>query len=307
MNPIMQIAVVGLGAIGSSIALHLLRANHKVVVWNRSAEPVQRLVGEGAHAAATVPEAFRSDVVISVLFDDTAVRERLLDDALLSEARPGMLHICMSTISPELATELDAACKRHGIGYVAAPLFGRPEAAAKAQLQILIAGEPEATQRADEILRLFGQTWPIGNKPRHANVAKLAGNFLIGCAVEAMAECSSLLCAYGADDAAFLDMMSKTLFASPIYRSYAPSVADVAPLPALGLSLPLKDVALALFAAERCHVDLAYGRVLLERLTIGRAVGFGGDDWSTALGKLARRPIAVTASQPVPIADTSRP
>ena len=157
------------------------------------------------------------------------------------------------------------------------------------------------------ILRLFGETWPMGNEPRHANVAKLAGNFLIGCAVEAMAECSGLLRAHGADDAAFLDMMSKTLFASPIYRSYAPSVADVAPLPALGLSMPLKDVGLALLAAERCHVDLAYGRVLLERLTIGRAVGFGAEDWSTALGKLARRPVAVTASQPAAVADRSRP
>ncbi len=303
----MEIAVVGLGAIGSSIALHLLRANHKVVVWNRSAGPVRRLVGEGAREAATVAEAFRSDVVISVLFDDEAVRERLLDNALLSEARPGLLHVCMSTISAELATELAAACKRHGISYVAAPLFGRPEAAAKAQLQILVAGEPEATQRADAILRLFGQIWPMGNEPRHAGVAKLAGNFLIGCAVEAMAECSGLLRAYGADDAAFLDMMSKTLFAAPIYRSYAPSVADVAPLPALGLSMPLKDIGLALLAAERCHVDLAYGRVLLERLTIGRAVGFGADDWSTALGKLARRPVAVTASQPAAVADRSRP
>lgn len=90
-------------------------------------------------------------------------------------------------------------------------------------------------------------------------------------------------------------------------RSTEPVRADVAPLPALGPSMPLKDVGLALLAAERCHVDLACGRVLLERLTTGRAVGFGADDWSTALGKLARRPVAVTASQPAPRADRSRP
>jgi 3-hydroxyisobutyrate dehydrogenase-like beta-hydroxyacid dehydrogenase len=285
----MNIAVVGLGAIGSSIALHVLKAKHGLRVWNRSAEPVQQLVKEGAQAVATVADAFQSDIVISILFDDAAVRERLLDNRLLSKAQPGMLHICMSTISPELATELDAASKRHGIGYVAAPLFGRPDAAAKAQLQILVAGEQDATQRAHEILPLFGQTWPIGEQPRHANLAKLAGNFMLWCAVEAMAECSGLLSANGVDDALFLDMMSKTLFSSPIYRSYAPSVADIAPLPALGLSMPMKDTSLALRAADQSNIDLAFARVLSERFTSARALGFGADDGSTALGKVARK------------------
>ena len=132
----------------------------------------------------------------------------------------------------------------------------------------------------------------MGNQPRYANLGKLAGNFLIGCAVEAMAECSGLLSADGADDATFLDMMSKTLFSSPIYRSYAPSVADVTPLPALGLSIPLKDVSLLLSAARQSKVDLAFATALLERLTSARVLGFGADDWSTALGKLARNPSA---------------
>jgi 3-hydroxyisobutyrate dehydrogenase-like beta-hydroxyacid dehydrogenase len=286
---LMEIAVVGLGAIGSLLATHLVRADHKVTVWNRSAGPARRLAGDGARSADTVADAFQSDIVISVLFDDAAVRERLLDETTLSSARPGTLHICMSTISPELATELEAACKRHGLRYVSAPLFGRPDAAASAQLQILVAGETEAARQAHEILRLFGQTWPMGSEPRHANLAKLAGNFMMGCAIEAMAECSALLSANGADDAAFLDIMAKTLFSSSIYQSFAPSVAGVRPLPASGLDIPLKDIGLTVRAARRSNIELAFVGVLLERLSAARAAGFSADDWSAALGKLARR------------------
>jgi 3-hydroxyisobutyrate dehydrogenase-like beta-hydroxyacid dehydrogenase len=288
---LMEIAVVGLGAIGSLLAVHLVKANHEVTVWNRSAGPVLRLAAEGARSADTVADAFQSEVVISVLFDDGAVRERLLDKTLLSSARPGMLHICMSTISPELAIELEASYGRHGLRYVSAPPFGRPDAAARAQLQILVAGETDAARQAHEILRLFGQTWPMGNEPRHANLAKLAGNFMMGCAIEAMAECSALLSANGADDAAFFDIMANTLFSSPIYQSFAPSVASVRPLPASGLDIPLKDISLARGAARRSNVELAFIGVLLERLNAARASGFGADDWSAALGKLARKEI----------------
>jgi 3-hydroxyisobutyrate dehydrogenase-like beta-hydroxyacid dehydrogenase len=285
---IMEISVVGLGAIGSLLALHLIHANHRVVVWNRSPGPVQRLAREGARPATTVADAFRSDAVISVLFDDAAVRERLLDDAPLRAARPGLMHICMSTISPALSAELDAACRRHGLRYVAAPVFGRPDSAARAQLEIIVAGEEEAVHTADGILRLFGRTWPMGRAPCDAHLAKLAGNFMMGCATEAMAECSGLLSAWGADQAAFLDIMAKTLFAAPLYQSYAPSVAGVTPLPASGLDIPLKDMALTLAAARQNNVDLAFMGVLLEQLHAARAAGFGVDDWSAALGKLAR-------------------
>ncbi len=284
-----EISVVGLGAIGSLLASHLLEACHNVTVWNRSADPVRRLSAAGARPAASMADAFQADIVISVLFDDAAVRERLLDDALLRHARPGLLHICMSTISPALSAGLDAACRQHGIRFVAAPLFGRPDAAASAQLQILVAGEPEAAREAGQILGLFGQTWSMGDAPPHAHLAKLAGNFMMGCAAEAMAECSGLLSACGADDAAFLDIMTKTLFASPLYQSYAPSVAGVTPLPASSLDIPLKDMGLMLAAAHRHNVELAFIGVLLGRLDAARASGFGRDDWSAALGKLARR------------------
>jgi 3-hydroxyisobutyrate dehydrogenase-like beta-hydroxyacid dehydrogenase len=236
-----------------------------------------------------VAVAFQSAIVISALFDDAAVRQWLLDDALLREARPGLLHICMSTISPVLSAELDAACRQHGIRYVAAPLFGRPDAAANAQLQILVAGEQDAAREAREILRLFGQTWPMGNAPYHAHLAKLAGNFMMGCAIEAMAECAGLLSAYGADHTAFLDVMVETLFSSPIYRSFAPSVAGVAPLPASGLDIPLKDMGLAFAAAHQNNVELAFIGPLVDRLNAARVSGFGTDDWSAALGKLARQ------------------
>ncbi len=300
----MQIAVAGLGAIGSALGLHLVKAGHEVLVWNRSPGPAARLAGEGARPVATVADAFQADIVITLLFDDEAVRERLLDETVLGAARRGILHICMSTISPELADELDDACKKHGIRYVSAPLFGRPDAAAKAQLNMVVAGEPDAVREAQEILRLFGQTWPMGDRPRVASLAKIAGNFMIGCAIEAMSESAAVLAANGADGAAFLDMMSKTLFSAPLYRAYAASVADVSPLTG-GLSLPLKDMTFALRAGDQSGLDLAFARVLVERLTAARDTGLAGADWSTALGRMAKRPLSATRSAPA--AGTLRP
>jgi 3-hydroxyisobutyrate dehydrogenase-like beta-hydroxyacid dehydrogenase len=285
----MEISVVGLGAIGSLLAMHLINANHEVIVWNRSVDPVHRLASSGARPAATMADAFQADAVISVLFDDAAVRERLLDEELLQGARPGLLHLCMSTISPALSAELDAACRRYRLRYVAAPVFGRPDAAARAQLQILVAGEPDAARQAREILGLFGQTWSMGETPHHAHLAKLAGNFMMGCTIEAMSECSGLLSACGADHAAFLDIMAKTLFASPILQSFASSVSGVLPLPASGLDIPLKDMGLWLAAARANGVRFAFIGALFERLAAAHALGFRADDWSAALGKLARQ------------------
>ena len=285
----MKVGVVGLGAMGKAIAHNLLKAGYQVTVWNRSPHPVEELVQAGATRAADIREALQGDVVLSVLFDDVAVRTVFLESgALASAARTGLVHACLSTISIPLAQELAAEHERNGVGYVAAPVFGRPAAAAAASLNFVTAGTQAATGVVNPVLSALGRTWPVGVEPHHANLAKLAGNFLIGSAVEAMAEGAALLHANGANAPAFLSVMAETLFASPIYRLYAGACGG-GPSPGArsGLALPLKDNGLLLEAARSAGAYLPLAELVRNRLQKAQGRGLGDHDWSEALATIA--------------------
>jgi 3-hydroxyisobutyrate dehydrogenase-like beta-hydroxyacid dehydrogenase len=275
--------VIGLGQIGSRLAHHLLKAHHEISVWNRSPEPVDALVAAGARRSLSAAEAFQSDVVISVLFDDAAVREVLLAPTVLAGASDNALHICMSTISPDLGTLLNTAAKLHGFRYLSAPFFGRPDAAAAANLNILVAGDTKALSTAIPILSLFGKIWPIGGQPHHANLAKIAGNYMICCAVEAMSEAAALLTSVGADKAAFLEMMANSLFSAPIYRRYGPSVAGTSTLPNIGIAIAEKDVGLMNAAAKQTGVAAPFSAVLASQFAKVHEIGAHQKDISVAL------------------------
>src|SRR5882672_1836277 len=182
----MDIGFIGLGEMGSRIAENLIRAGYKPRVWNRSRPPVDALARLGARPVSTAREAFSGDAVFSMLADDAAVHAVI--DPLLDGAPKGLVHVNMATISVALARDLAARHKDHGLFYVAATVFGRPELAAAAKLTIVAAGDPAAIARVQPLLDVIGQkTWPMGAQPERANVVKLAGNVLLGAAVEAMA------------------------------------------------------------------------------------------------------------------------
>lgn len=279
----MSVAVIGLGRIGSHLARHVLNGGHETSVWNRSIGPESPLLEAGAKAIRDTAEIFQADIVLSVLFDDLAVRTVLLDAETLNAARPGIVHIGMSTISPELAAELDAAARRHGFRYLSVPLFGRPEAAAAATLNMVAGGDAATLLEVEPVLALFGKVWPVGSEPGHANLAKIAGNFMIACAVETMAEAAITLAKAGAHQAAFLDMMSNSLFASPIYRTYSPSVAGTAPLPDLGIAIAQKDVGLMERAGYAMGLGLPFAQALVGQLQKVCDAGLAQRDVSVAL------------------------
>jgi 3-hydroxyisobutyrate dehydrogenase-like beta-hydroxyacid dehydrogenase len=267
----------------------LLRAGHAVRVWNRSAEPVAALVAEGAQAARTLAEVFAADTVVSMLANDEAVERLLLDPALLAGAR-ATLHVNMATVSLALAERAEAAHAEHGIGYVAAPVLGRPPVAAAGQLNILAAGDPALLARAEPLFAAMGQrTWHFGDRPRQANTTKISVNFLLACAIESMAEACSLAEAHGVRPADLVELITGTLFPGPVYGGYGAMVAERRYEPA-GFRLPLglKDVGLALDAGAAATVPLPFAGVLRDAFLDALAHGDGDKDWA-AVAAVARR------------------
>ncbi|PIB95773.1 NAD(P)-dependent oxidoreductase [Caulobacter sp. X] len=248
----MNVSMIGLGAMGAAMVRNLLAKGVKVTVWNRSRAIVDELAAEGAIPAAGVDEAFKADIVLSMLAHDQAVKEVLVDSGALARARKGLVHVNLATISTALAGELAALHAGLGLGYVAAPVFGRPPVAQAGGLNVLAAGASDAVTTAMPVLEMLAaKVWPLGEDPVRANALKLAGNFMIVSAIESMGEAVALGEAYGVPAPELLDMLSSTLFAAPIYKIYGAMIAErrYSP-PGFAAELGLKDVRLVLDAAE---------------------------------------------------------
>jgi 3-hydroxyisobutyrate dehydrogenase-like beta-hydroxyacid dehydrogenase len=284
----MDVGFIGLGAMGRAMADNLIKAGHGVRAWNRSPAPLEALVRSGAKRVEP-GEAFAGPV-ISMLADDTALRELLIGQRLLETAPPGTLHINMATISVELARFLTEEHERRGLEYVAAPVFGRPEAAAARQLHIVAAGADAALDRAQPLLDAMGQrTWRVGSEPAQANAVKLAGNFMIASAIETMAEAAVLVERFGVKPADMLNVLTNTLFAAPVYKNYGAMIAERRYEPAaFRLALGLKDVRLVQQAADTARAPMPYASVLRDHLLEAVALGDGDLDWA-ALAEVARR------------------
>jgi len=286
----MNIGFIGLGKMGKAIAGLLLSTGHKVTVWNRSQEAVQELVAKGAQAAAEPADLANSDFLLSILANDAATRSVFVDQGVLEAAHPGLIHINLATVSVALARELAELHRQRKIGYVAAPVFGRPDAAAAGKLNVVVAGDPATVAKAQPILDAIGQkTWPVGDAPENANVVKIAGNFMIASAIETMGEAVALTRSHGVKADAFLDILTNTLFASPAYKLYRGLIAAEKYKPAgFAAPLALKDVRLALSAADENNVPMPFANVLRDSLMELIATGGGDEDW-VAMARVAAR------------------
>jgi 3-hydroxyisobutyrate dehydrogenase-like beta-hydroxyacid dehydrogenase len=287
----MTIAFLGLGAMGQHMALNLLKSGQTVHVWNRSPQPVQALVQQGAKAASAPAECGIADVVFSMLADDDATRAVLVDGGVLDAMAPGSIHVNMATVSVAFAREMAALHLAHGIGYVAAPVLGRVDVAAAGKLNILAGGTDELVDRVQPLLNLMGQkTWRFGTAPEQANAVKLACNLTLACAIEAMGEGSALAGAHGIPAADFIELITSTLFAgAPVYKGYGGMIAEERYSPAgFKLSLGQKDVRLAVQAGRDQGLSLAFGDAL--QTVLKEAVDQGDAELDlAALGKNATR------------------
>ncbi len=275
----MDVGFIGLGAMGRAMARNLVKAGHRVRAWNRSSDAGS--VVEGVMRAASVAEAFAADVVFTMLSDDPAIRAVLLDGGVLGTARAGTVHVVTSTISVDFADELAARHAEAGVGYVSAPVFGRPDVAEAGQLNIMAAGKPEAVARVRSLLDALGKkTWVMGEDPKQANAAKIAGNMMITMAIEAMAEAVVLTRDNGVAPEAFFELILGTLFSGRSYESYSAKIAKGDYEPGFRMQLGLKDLRLATAAAGKAGKTLPMLDAVRTRMTAAVDAGLGDKDWS---------------------------
>jgi 3-hydroxyisobutyrate dehydrogenase-like beta-hydroxyacid dehydrogenase len=278
------IAVLGLGGMGAGAARRLLEKGHRITVWNRTMDRSAPLVERGAETARSPGEAAAgAGIVITFLADDKALEEVVLGpDGVAALLGPDAIHLSMSTIAPETARRLAEAHRRHGAAYVAAPVFGRPDAAAAGQLWIVTSGAAEANAKARPILDALGQgVHDFGEDPVAAHVVKLAGNFLIAAATEAMAEAYTLGEKCGLDRVQLAEFFGASLFPSRIYQHYGRLVAEhrYEP-PGFKLTLGLKDMRLVLGAADAHAMPMPLASLLHDRLLALAAQRHGEIDWT---------------------------
>ncbi len=285
----MKIGFIGLGNMGSGMAANLLKAGHEVTAYNRSQDKVAALADAGAQRATTVAEACGGDIVISMLANDEAVEAVTFgDDGILASLKAGAIHVSSSTISVALAERLTAAHAEAGQGFVAAPVFGRPEAAAAAKLFVVAAGEPAVLQAVSDVFDAIGQrTFTVAEDPKAASLVKLSGNFLIATVIESLGEAMALVHKAGVDKEEYLELLTSTLFGAPIYKTYGGLIARDEFEPAgFAAALGSKDVRLVLTAGETLQVPLPIASLLRDRFLTLLANGGGELDWS-AVGALA--------------------
>ncbi|MGB9466849.1 MAG: NAD(P)-dependent oxidoreductase [Candidatus Acidiferrum sp.] len=285
----MDAGLIGLGRMGTGIAKSLLRAGHRVTVYNRTVSRAEGLRADGAIVAASVAEACRSEVVFTMVADDAALEGSAFGaGGILASLPRGAVHVSLSTISVALSDRLTAEHAKAGQGYLAAPVFGRPEAAEAAKLVVVAAGAETLIQKCKPLFEAMGpKLFVAGERPSMANVVKLSGNFLIGSVLESLSEALAFARKSGVDASALLEFLTTTMFTAPLYKTYGELIVQGKHEPA-GFLLPLglKDIRLVLQAAEAVSVPMPIASVVRDRFITAMARGNQDKDWSV-IGRVA--------------------
>jgi 3-hydroxyisobutyrate dehydrogenase-like beta-hydroxyacid dehydrogenase len=296
-----EIGFVGLGHMGTAMAANLAATGRRVIGYVRRPDQINRLEALGLRPTTDIGDLLDCEVVISMLPDDAALREVVFGrsdddlDGLAAGLMPGAIHLSMSTISTAAASLLASEHARHGQGYVAAPVFGNPDAAKARQLFIVAAGAPVDVERCRPILDILGQrTFVIGADPQDANLVKLLGNMMSATALEMLGEVVAVVRKRGLDPQPFIDIMTSTMFGGRAHKIYGDKIARQNYAPGFVLPLVLKDVRLALAEAEQAGVPMPSVGVVRDRLITGIARGYGELDW-TALGLIAAEDAGIYA------------
>jgi 3-hydroxyisobutyrate dehydrogenase-like beta-hydroxyacid dehydrogenase len=287
----MKVGFIGTGRMGRAMARRLIEAGHDVTVFNRTAARAAELVQAGARSAASLAHAARhGEAVFTMLADDAALDDVAERGGLLESLPKGGIHICSGTHGIGVIRKLKAAHAARGQVLITAPMLGRPEMVAAGQAGMVIAGADDALRRCGPLFEAIAKrSIEAGHDPEAATAIKIANNFVLGCAIEAMGEGFSLVRKYGVEPQVFNEVMTDGLFACPAYKAYAKIIVEesydrVGQMAVLGL----KDANLALAAGEAVGVPLPSGNVWRDRLVGALAHGDGGKDWAVMALEQAR-------------------
>ena len=281
--PQQTIGFIGLGHMGRNMAGRLLAAGFPLRVYNRTRDKARELEQKGAIVADKPQDVATpgGGIVVSMVADDSALESVATDDLARALGKGG-LHISMSTVLPTTTARLAELHARYGAELIAAPVFGRPEAAAAGKLWICVSGAGDGKPRAKPVFDVLGQgVFDFGENVGSANVVKLAGNFLLTAAIEAMAEASILTDKNGIPREKFLGMMIQTLFNCPIYQNYGKRLID-ADFDKVGFALPLalKDMRLAHQTGVESRAPMPVLGLLIDRYV--SAIANGREEFDAA-------------------------
>lgn len=283
------IGFLGLGAMGQAIAGRLVDAGLDVTVWNRNAGATEDLLRRGATLASSPQEALSQPISFSMLADDDAVADVLATRHLAGP--PGRIHVCMSSISPHAADELNVRLSHAGMILVSAPVLGRPAVAQEGKLNILAAGPSTAIEIVEPLLLHCGvKVWNFGDTPRLANAVKVSVNYTILHALQAMAEGITLVESQGVSAEDFVELLTSTLFSAPIYSIYGNIIAEqnYSP-PGFKMALGLKDLKLAESLAQENEIQLPSSELLHHIFDVAlNDEKLSGLDWA-AMAEVTRR------------------
>jgi len=297
--PVQNIGFVGLGRMGSVMAANLAASEFRVVAFVRRAEQMDGLAKLGVRPTLNMADLFGCDIVISMLPDDAALRAVVFGPEGLSHGmKAGAIHLSMSTISTAAASRFANEHAGRGQGYVAAPVFGNPDAAKERQLFVIAAGAASDIDRCRPLLEKLGQrTFVIGADPAQANLVKLFGNMMTATTLEMLAETITVMRRRGLDPGLFVDVLTNTMFAGRAHKIYGDRIVHRTYAPGFAMPLAFKDVRLALAEAEEAGVAMPSVNVVHDRMITGIARGHGDLDWS-ALGLIAEEEVAPTRPLP---------
>lgn len=284
-----RVSLIGLGSMGTAMAHRLLDQGFDLDFWNRSTKDVSDLLAKGARQTS-LNDALNNDFVLSLLSNDGAALE-VFSDENLTEAKPGAIHINMSTVSPAAAETLAARHSMHGVGYIAAPVLGRPIAITNGKLLIVAAGNAKAIEAARVIFeKVSAQLWNVGEHHGQSNVVKLGVNYNLIHALQAIGESVALVESAGVDPNTFMEILTHTAFTGSAYAGYGPMIVNRAYTPpGFSMTMGLKDVKLIEDAAADVGLTLPVASVLHE--LFDRAIDdpdLTDLDWS-AIAELTRQ------------------
>jgi 3-hydroxyisobutyrate dehydrogenase-like beta-hydroxyacid dehydrogenase len=281
----MEIGFIGLGNLGKAMVENLIGKGHKIHVYNRTENRMESFKNRAQLHTSLSSIAQASDIIFSTVSDDKALESISFgSESLIENMKSGAVHVCLSTIAPSTAVSLNSAYQQKGIDYITATVIGRPEAVRNRNLVICYSGVTSKKEVVFSLLKDLGgaKIFEFGDDPKMAAVVKVCNNFMIVAALETMGEAFNLLEKSGVQPQAFYEMITDTIFNSPIYKNYGKIIIEKNyKEPGFTSQLGLKDTKLALGLAEELSAPLPIADLIRNRFLINHNKGRKDWDWTS--------------------------